>query len=196
MTAIADILGGHWDRSEFLRPEQLWREYGELMTRLKPGATFRSTVCVPSDPALLFDDTTFGGYVLAIYYASRSQGVKVKRLLVLNCEEWPPDQDALDHKVLDHLRELRKIEESTPTLEARVTIDRFARDAFHEHPDFMVWGDGLLIQSDLNGADGLVTQAEFYFASNSYTEEIDRRQKQFDKLFEDADHAIPLTAIV
>jgi hypothetical protein len=103
---------------------------------------------------------------------------------------------ALDDKVLEHLSELRRTENSIQLLEARVTSDEFARERFNRHPDFMVWDDSLLIKSDFRDAGGLVTQAEFYFASTNYTEEIHKRQQQFDELFNDVEQALPLTDVI
>ncbi len=196
ITAITGVLGGHWDRKEFLRPEQLWREYRELVGRLKEDETFRSTVSVPSEPGLLFDDSTFNQYVQAIYEAARLHSVVVKRLLVLPGHQWPPDKDKLDHKIVEHIRDLRKHEESIQTLKARLTSNGIASQHFNLHPDFMVWGDGLLIKSNLAGAGELVTQAEFFFASRNQNEEILKRQKQFDDLFAHTQETLPLTAVL
>ena len=196
--AIVEILGGHWDRSEYLRPEQLWREYSELVTRMRSGETFRSTVCVPSDPAILFDDPAFNDYVNAIYDAAVSQKIKAKRLFVLDCDAWPPSRDSLDRKVLEHLRKLAEVEnESEGALKVRVASEVEAKKHFHlGPPDFMMWGDGLLILSDLEGPGGLVTRAEFYFSTNNHAPEIVKRQTEFDNLFNDPKRALPLAAIV
>ena len=196
-TTIVEILKGRWDRSEFLRPEQLWREYKELLTQMRDGETFRSTVCVPSEPALLFDDKVFNEYVDAIYEAASLQKVEVKRLFVLDCEDWPPHKDSLEPKVLEHLRALAKVASSASALKARVTSEKIAKEHFHMGPpDFMMWGDGLLISSDLNGPDGLVTRAVFDFASDGYSAEILKRRKEFDALFADSKKVLPLGDVI
>jgi hypothetical protein len=196
-TAIVKILGGHWNRSEFLRPQQLWYEYKELVTRMKRGEIFRSTVCLPSDPALLLRDKDFNEYVDAIYEAADSQQVQVKRLFVLNDEDLPPRDSSLDLEVLEHLRVIAKVEEETPALEARVTSQKNATSHFNlRPPDFMMWGEGLLIVSDLNSPNELVTRADFYFASNNHSEEITSRQEEFDALFADSKRALPLSAFL
>jgi hypothetical protein len=197
-TAIMEILKGHWDRSEFLRPQQLWHEYAKLVTLMRRDEIFRSTVCIPPDPADLFEDEKFNKYVDAIYKSAKSQGVQVRRLFVLDCEVWPPDKGSLDAKLLEHLEKLQEVESAVKALQVRVTMESTAsQEVFHRsNPDLMIWGDGLLILSDLSGPNGLVTQAEFFFANNSHSEQISKRQVQFDELFKDPERALTLAEVI
>jgi hypothetical protein len=194
--AIVDVLSGYWDRTESLLPSQLWGEYKNLVGGLRQDQIFRSTVCVPSEPSRLFDNSVFTNYVAAIYEAAETKSVQVRRLVVLDGEEWPPDEGSLDSKLYRHLRELHDKEDKIPTLTARVTSDEIARAHFKLNPDFMVWGDELLVKSDIPKRGDLVTHAEFYFPTNSQAEEIRRRQEQFDTLFDDATRALPLAAVI
>lgn len=196
VSAIVAILHGSWDRSESLQPEQLWMEYAELLKRLKPEEQFRSTVYVPTDPEPLFKDASFQRYVKEIYKAVRSQKVDVvRRLFVLEDETWPLTREALPTVLIDHLRYLQRVEHETSSLTARVTINEHAKMKFHGHPDFMVWGDGLAIESNLTGKDGLVVTARFFFAG-THDEEIRRRQDQFDEVFGDETETMSLEQLL
>jgi hypothetical protein len=198
-SSIVDVLKGRWDRSELLRPAQLWREYAKLMEMMRGDEIFRSTVCIPPDPADLFNEPMFTKYANEIRKAADpgERGVKVKRLFVFNREVLPPDGEALEPAVLKHLQELQDLEAELSTLEVRVTTKSIASTCFNRlHPDLMIWGNGLLILSDLSGPKELVTQAEFYFSGNNYTKEIADRQRQFDELFASPEEAFLLNDVL
>lgn len=187
--AIIDILGGTWDRSEYLRPSQLWHEYEYLIGQMVAGGVFRSTVCVPHDPELLFGDASFASYLQAIYQSARERGVRVRRLYVLECKQLPQGTQDLHPALAEHLDELRGVEAQVAEFEVRMATFGAAKTAFHEHPDFMIWGEGLLVESDLSGEDGLVAKAKFHFAGTksqtTASELIAKRTQEFDRLFDD-----------
>ena len=196
-STIIDILDGRWNRTERLRPGQLWHEYSQLIAQMRAGETFRSTVCVPTSPSDLFADEDFETYVRAIYRAAEKKAVHVKRLFVLDVGEWPPRSDSLAPEVREHFRVLAEKDKQISTLEARVTDKDTASLHFHlQPPDFMMWDDGLLIQSDLNGPGGLVTRADFYFNGNSHGKEIRDRLSDLDRLFGDARATLSVAALV
>jgi hypothetical protein len=181
--AISDVLNGAWKRRESLRPEQLWTEYADLLAKLRPGEEFRSTVVLPEDPIALLQNTKFADYAEKIYEAARSKQIAVKRIFVLDVPSSPPRREELPDAVLAHLRELQRIEQETPSLSVKVTTKSKAVMTFREYPDFMIWGNHLLIESNLDGPDGLVVKAIFYFAGTQ-DGQISERRKNFDDLFE------------
>ena len=191
--AISDVLTGAWNRRESLRPEQLWREYGDLLGMLREGQLFRSTVVVPDDPESLLANADFNRYVDKIYDAA--ERIEIRRLIVLDRRSWPPRRDDLPGPVLEHLTRLREVEGKTAGLTARVTTRARALMAFNEYPDFMIWGDDLLIESNLDGPEGLVVKAVFYFAGTQ-DEQIRDRQRDFENLFGNAEQAVTLDGLL
>jgi hypothetical protein len=193
--AILSILEGYWDRSEFLQPVQLWQEYAELIPLLREGDLFLSTVCIPADPINLFHNSSFRKYVASIIDAVEAGRIEARRLFIFGQDTpWPPNLEDLHPSVCTHFQELQAVEHATNMLKVRATSEKIARMRFQApDPDFMVWGDGLLIESNLAGEGGLVTNAKFFFADGTEGRMITKRKWEFDQLFEDEDDTRPIS---
>ena len=144
------------------KPGQLWSRYVEFFAKLKersPDAEFLATCVIPNDKAgikSVFGSSEFSKYCDCSYQRTLDPSTKAttKKIFLMDTEVMNILDSDEGQLMMSHLQEVeRAVQDSNGRLQIRVAswddVERRFSGQKLSDSDFMIWGNGLVVQSKM-----------------------------------------------